>query len=592
MTTVDREAALAAVRIVAEHAARTAHTAPFADRLRAQVDFLDRTEARIVVAGEAKRGKSALVKALLGRAVVPVDTAVCTATHVVVSYAAVVSATAIDEEGTAHDIPSDEVARWVTRDGVRAVRVWTPSPFLEEGVELVDTPGVGGLVAAHAAVTLAALASADAVLLVLDLSTPITAPELEFLAEAAERIDTVLVALTHADLYPDDASAAIVDATRAAIAAKVPRLAGLPLARVSSTLYGALADGDPLDESGIPGLAATLRALVVERAADARLANVLRHALAAARAVQWVGAFALNEAPDADKRAQLAAEEDRLRALIEGNTQWATTLSDRMRDVGFDADEMLMRQQGEIRRRYDQRLATFSKALRDSLPGELTTELEALAMEFGTFIDRAAATVAGDLAREHDLGDPALLHDGALGLVVEPGQVEKAKADLQQVWYLQMPMFTMERPISSLATVLHVGVTAAWLNPIAMIGGAVVGVVLMRKRLLTADQQRAKEVVRTTLADAVTELRRASQRRIDTLLRAIRDGMKAAYQLELTAVQAARVELQRLIEVDVADRDRIKNTIRKDLSEVRALQQTITAALADVSAMPVEVQHA
>ncbi len=70
------------------------------------------------------------------------------------------------------------------RKVVELVEVGLPNPFLERGITLVDTPGVGGLNAAHAAATLAFLPSADALIFVTDASAELSRPELDFLASA------------------------------------------------------------------------------------------------------------------------------------------------------------------------------------------------------------------------------------------------------------------------------------------------------------------------------------------------------------------------------------------------------------------------
>jgi predicted GTPase len=77
-----------------------------------------------------------------------------------------------------------------------------PHPFLERGLTLVDTPGIGGLNAAHAAATLAFLPVADALVFVTDASAELTGPELEFLASAVDAGPMILVALTKIDMYP------------------------------------------------------------------------------------------------------------------------------------------------------------------------------------------------------------------------------------------------------------------------------------------------------------------------------------------------------------------------------------------------------
>jgi len=583
---------LAAVTSVAESAERSPHTDAFARRLRGQLELLDRSGVQVVVAGETKRGKSALVNALLGEAdLVPVDTGVCTATHVVVQYADSTGATAVDTEGVAHDIDRGDLASWVTRDGVRAVHVRTPAPLLSSGLELVDTPGVGGLVAAHAAVTLAALAHADALLLVLDVATPITTPELAFLRQAAERIDTLVVALTHADLYPPDVVDRIVASTRSAIATAVPRLAGVPLLPVSSVLHSQLGHDDPEDESGIRALSDRLRADVVDRGRGVRLANLVRSALGVVRAVQWLGTFALGETPDADKRAQLAAEEERLGRLAEGSATWTVRLGDRMQQLRFDAEEMLARRQTGIRRRYDERLSAFDARVRESLPDELAVEVQALAMDLGTFLDTSAAAVAEAIAAEHDIDRPEIPSTGGLTVDATPAELERVRPDLQQLFFLQMPMFTLGRPLALLAHLLPIGASAA-LGPIGVVGGTAFGLAILRSRLRAAGQQRGKELVRATLADATGELRLQAQRRIHQLQVTLRDAMSAAYARELAAVKTARAELQRVVEADAAQREIIKAAIRNELAGVAALQQTLEGALVALTGNSEEVRRA
>ena len=77
-----------------------------------------------------------------------------------------------------------------------------PSAILAQGLVLVDTPGMGGLGAGHAAATLAFLPFADGLILVSDASSELSAPEIEFLRRAVELCPTVLFAQTKIDLYP------------------------------------------------------------------------------------------------------------------------------------------------------------------------------------------------------------------------------------------------------------------------------------------------------------------------------------------------------------------------------------------------------
>src|SRR5918997_535761 len=109
---------------------------------------------RVLVVGEPKQGKSSLVNGLVGAPVCPV---------------------------------ADEVAARVTGEGTdRLVQAEVELPRrLLDGLELVDTAGVGGVGAQRALRTVDLLPTADAVLVVSDASQEFTAPEMAFLEQAA-----------------------------------------------------------------------------------------------------------------------------------------------------------------------------------------------------------------------------------------------------------------------------------------------------------------------------------------------------------------------------------------------------------------------
>ena len=85
---------------------------------------------------------------------------------------------------------------------VERVEITAPSAILRQGLALVDTPGMGGLGAGHAAATLSFLPFADGLILASDASAELSAPEVEFLQRAVELCPTVLFAQTKTDLYP------------------------------------------------------------------------------------------------------------------------------------------------------------------------------------------------------------------------------------------------------------------------------------------------------------------------------------------------------------------------------------------------------
>src|SRR5438067_184959 len=169
---------------------------------------------RVLVVGEFKQGKSLLVNSLVSASVCPVDDDVATAVPTMVRHAATPTAALIREsadgaESQRTEIPIGELARHVSEAGnpdnkerISYAEVGLPRALLADGLVLVDTPGVGGLGSAHGAATMAAIAGADAVVLVSDTAQEYTKPELDFLATAMQVCPNVVAVLTKIDLYP------------------------------------------------------------------------------------------------------------------------------------------------------------------------------------------------------------------------------------------------------------------------------------------------------------------------------------------------------------------------------------------------------
>jgi hypothetical protein len=174
---------------------------------------LKRPATVICVVGEFKQGKSSLVNGLLGRETCPVDDDLATAAITLVRYGDEPSAVVrrrVEGEAVAERIDIDDLDAWVTEagnpgneKGVERVEISVPSAILRQGLVIVDTPGMGGLGAGHAAATLAFLPFADGLLLVSDSSAELSAPEVDFLRRATDLCPTVLFVQAKIDLYPE-----------------------------------------------------------------------------------------------------------------------------------------------------------------------------------------------------------------------------------------------------------------------------------------------------------------------------------------------------------------------------------------------------
>jgi hypothetical protein len=141
------------------------------------------TEGRFTVAvvGEFRTGKSSLLNALLGDDVVPTDVVPTTAAVTRVTYGVEPRAVVHFADGRTEAVPGGRLADYVTRgddQGARAATVREavvhhPAPFLMNGVDLIDTPGLNDH-RAMTEVTLGVLPKADAAVLAVSALAPLS----------------------------------------------------------------------------------------------------------------------------------------------------------------------------------------------------------------------------------------------------------------------------------------------------------------------------------------------------------------------------------------------------------------------------------
>jgi GTP-binding protein EngB required for normal cell division len=175
---------------------------------------LDAARLRVLVVGEAKRGKSTLVNALLGREVLPAGVTPVTAVATTVRYGEDPRTDVRFLDGHEEKHPLDALGDLVTergnpgnRRGIASVTAWVDAPVLAGGVELVDTPGTGSVFEWDTAAAYKALETMDAAVFVLTADPPISAAERDLLGRVAELSVTTFAVLNKAD-HLDDAGLA------------------------------------------------------------------------------------------------------------------------------------------------------------------------------------------------------------------------------------------------------------------------------------------------------------------------------------------------------------------------------------------------
>jgi len=404
------------------------------EQLAALLDRLDAARLRVLVVGEAKRGKSTLVNALLRRDLLPSGVTPLTAVTTTVRYGDDERAEVRFFDGHDEKHPLAVLSDLVTERGnpgnrrrIAGVTVYVAAPVLADGVELVDTPGTGSVFEWDTQAAHEALRSMDAALFVLTADPPVSASERDLLEQVARLSVRTFVVLNKADhleepglaealeftqrvlgeaghpgpVYPMSARAVLGGADAGFAAFEADFTAYLSARGKSDLQASAIAQARRIAGSLLDEVAVTRRVAGM-RAGDAadrvrrfgeRLAEVTVHGRDAVTVVNAESGrllFALND----------AAEEDRPRLA---------------REVGRQLDELLggsLREApaGEIERRGRERLGAFAvaaaeawrqrrrEAIEQGLAAVDARLAEQLRAELGVLRESAAELLGLDLA--------------------------------------------------------------------------------------------------------------------------------------------------------------------------------------------------
>jgi GTP-binding protein EngB required for normal cell division len=191
------------------------------EQLTALRDRLDAARLRVLVVGEAKRGKSTLVNALLGRDVLPSGVTPLTAVTTTVRYGDDERAEVRFLDGHDEKHPLAALPDLVTERGnpgnrrrIAVVTVYVAAPLLAGGVELVDTPGTGSVFEWDTQAAHEALRSMDAAVFVLTADPPVSASERDLLEQVAQLSVTTFAVLNKADHLDEPGLAEALEFTR------------------------------------------------------------------------------------------------------------------------------------------------------------------------------------------------------------------------------------------------------------------------------------------------------------------------------------------------------------------------------------------
>jgi GTPase Era involved in 16S rRNA processing len=171
----------------------------------------------LAVLGQFNRGKSTFINALIGCKILPTSVLPLTSVPTLITWGPHLKCTVkflnakpdIIVQKSLEDITAT-LTTYVAEENnpknqhcVREVEVQCPSPLLENGTVLIDTPGFGSTYLHNTRTALETLVECDAALFLVSADPPLTQMEVEFLKQVQNRVARIFFVLNKIDLLSE-----------------------------------------------------------------------------------------------------------------------------------------------------------------------------------------------------------------------------------------------------------------------------------------------------------------------------------------------------------------------------------------------------
>ncbi len=209
-------------------------TLPLADHAKALRETGEKMKNHVFSVGfmgEFKRGKSTVINALLGRKIVPADVLPCTATLNYVRWDAAPHAQICFKDGAVKDVPVEELTQYITKitteseetaATVDSSRIYYPCGYCQNGVEIVDTPGLNDD-ERMTDISEQVIPSLDAIVMVIVPGAPFSQSEADFVRSKVMTSDLgrIIFLVNKIDEVEEEDRERVLDSIRAKIEASV-----------------------------------------------------------------------------------------------------------------------------------------------------------------------------------------------------------------------------------------------------------------------------------------------------------------------------------------------------------------------------------
>ncbi len=336
-----------------------------AAKIKEIIEKYEKKEFMLVAAGEARRGKSSLLNALINEVIpiFPVDINVCTNVVTYLRYGKKEKIEAISQKENGNckieEITREQIQDYVSEKGnpnnyknVTALNVYLPNEFLRNGIVVVDTPGVGSLNIVHAQTSYSVLPDADLLLFVSDTYAGFTESELSFLKRGYEYCQNILFPITKIDKNAE--YDVIVEDNRKKIHNTIGMsdndIKVIPVSSLSKIKYLEKGTSMYYENSNFEELEQCIQATIEQTRAEVMIlpyvTEVLRELEKISYALETQYQALDNSKEDVEKMlAALNMEKERLKNLQESGAKWKTDINDRFMLLNND----VAKQQRETR---------------------------------------------------------------------------------------------------------------------------------------------------------------------------------------------------------------------------------------------------
>ena len=280
----------------------------------------------LVVVGQFKRGKTSLINALLGADILPVAVVPLTSIVTITAYGEALRIKVHFNDGKTTEIKPENLIEYVTEKGnpknvknVHEVVVTYPSPYLRDGVRLIDTPGVGSIYEHNTDVVYQYLPESDAALFLLSVDQPMSRAELDFLNDVKEYSNKIFFVLNKADYLSEKDLKESIEFSRNGLREAMGSEVRLFPVSARLALEGAAAKSETLvQRSMLPLFSKHLNRFLMEEKGNIILTSASNNLLRSISQAKFATALELksHETPLDELKKKIAVFEDKKREVM------------------------------------------------------------------------------------------------------------------------------------------------------------------------------------------------------------------------------------------------------------------------------------